>query len=213
MSQNPRNKPPIRKVPYAPAPPRVSPPASVSEPEVEEFDYEYEPEYSGSYDYPESYQGSKPANKPGKASKSAARGVGQRDYRAPSPPSKRDPYPYILGGVIGALVVGLMALTYLLVTGNRSAPANPSSNPANNSSSNHPVQQAGGTTVEPVRMPIAEFKALYDDPAKRPLIIDVRAADRYAEGHIEGAVNIPDPETETRLAEYPKDKQIILYCQ
>lgn len=67
--------------------------------------------------------------------------------------------------------------------------------------------------IEPIRMPVEEFMKLYNDPANRPLIVDVRAKAAYDEGHIAGAVSIPDPETESRLSEYPKDKLVIAYCQ
>ncbi len=207
MSQNPRKKTPVRKVASAPTP----------QPEVEDFEYEEEEqEYESGPDYQESRPVSKPANRSARTSRSDApeRGqIKQKNYRAVSAPPKRDLYPYILGSVIGAAVIGLLGLAYLLGTGNRSAPTSTVNNPVNANSGSQPTQPPGSTTVEPVRMPMADFKALYDDPAKRPLIVDVRANDRYAEGHIDGAVNIPDAETEKRLAELPRDKPIILYCQ
>ena len=67
--------------------------------------------------------------------------------------------------------------------------------------------------AEPVRMPVEEFIVLYGDPAKRPIIVDVRSKAAYDEGHIAGAVSIPDAETESRLSEFPKDKLIVAYCQ
>jgi hypothetical protein len=72
---------------------------------------------------------------------------------------------------------------------------------------------AAAVIIEPERMPIEEFIALYADPAKRPIIVDVRTAQSYAEGHIAGAVSIPDAETESRLNELPKDRLIVAYCQ
>ena len=64
-----------------------------------------------------------------------------------------------------------------------------------------------GEIIEPIRMSMDDFLALYNDPANRPLIWDVRDRD-YDEGHIAGAVNIPREETESRLNEFPKDKLI-----
>jgi len=58
-----------------------------------------------------------------------------------------------------------------------------------------------------------EFKALYDDPAKRPLILDVRAKDAFDAGHITGAISFPESDVDARVAELPKDKLIIAYCQ
>ena len=63
------------------------------------------------------------------------------------------------------------------------------------------------------RMALADFKALYDDPAKRPLIIDVRAKENYDQGHITGAINIPESDLDARVKEVPKDKLVIAYCQ
>lgn len=47
------------------------------------------------------------------------------------------------------------------------------------------------------------------------LIIDVREPQEYSRGHIEGAVNIPPAElinNSPKLANIPKDTEIILYC-
>jgi len=44
------------------------------------------------------------------------------------------------------------------------------------------------------------------------IMLDVRTAEEYAEGHIKGAVLIPVQVLETRLSEVPKDKQVYVYC-
>ena len=44
------------------------------------------------------------------------------------------------------------------------------------------------------------------------IFLDVRSEDEYNSGHILGAVFIPVSELEGRLAEVPKDKPIIAYC-
>ena len=45
-------------------------------------------------------------------------------------------------------------------------------------------------------------------------LVDVRSADEYAAGHIEGAVNIPVGELEAREAEVgPKDVPVVVYCR
>jgi len=128
-----------------------------------------------------------------------------------------------MGGVIGALVVGLMMVMFLI--GSSTSGGNPGNNPSGAGittlpQATNPQAQAtsanpvvGPTQIEAIRMPIEEFMTLYSDPAKRPIIVDVRTKQAYDEGHIAGAVSIPDPETETRLAELPKDRLIIAYCQ
>ena len=144
-----------------------------------------------------------------------------RRYAPPPPPPRRDPFPFLMGGIIGALVVGLMVVVFLLTSNN----GNGGNNNNNNSSAgvvNTPipasdVSGAIGTlppTEEPApRMPMEQFKALYDDPAKRPFIVDVRPKASYDEGQIVGAVSIPEAEVDARIAEFPKDRLIVAYCQ
>ena len=43
-------------------------------------------------------------------------------------------------------------------------------------------------------------------------IVDVRPPEVYAQGHIEGAVNIPATQIRARYQELPKNKPIMVYC-
>jgi rhodanese-related sulfurtransferase len=43
--------------------------------------------------------------------------------------------------------------------------------------------------------------------------IDVRDAQDYKRGHVNGALGIPLSEIESRINEIPKDKEIVLYCE
>jgi rhodanese-related sulfurtransferase/predicted transcriptional regulator len=45
------------------------------------------------------------------------------------------------------------------------------------------------------------------------VLVDVRPAEEYAAGHIEGARSIPITELERRLAELPEDAEIVAYCR
>jgi rhodanese-related sulfurtransferase len=45
------------------------------------------------------------------------------------------------------------------------------------------------------------------------VVVDVRPAEEYAAGHIEGARSIPLAELEQRLAELPDDADIVAYCR
>ncbi len=45
------------------------------------------------------------------------------------------------------------------------------------------------------------------------VLVDVRPAEEYAAGHIEGARSIPLEELEQRLAELPDDAEIVAYCR
>jgi len=47
------------------------------------------------------------------------------------------------------------------------------------------------------------------------LLVDVRTADEYKQGHLDGAKLIPVKEVENRLAEFGEDKSwpIVVYCK
>lgn len=49
----------------------------------------------------------------------------------------------------------------------------------------------------------------------KPLLIDVRSADEYAQGHIPGAINIAHSEMQNSLAQLgsSKDIDVVLYCR
>jgi ArsR family transcriptional regulator len=44
-------------------------------------------------------------------------------------------------------------------------------------------------------------------------VLDVRPADEFALGHVPGAVNIPFPDLEARLAELDPKQEIVAYCR
>jgi phage shock protein E len=44
-------------------------------------------------------------------------------------------------------------------------------------------------------------------------VLDVRTPQEYAEGHVPGAVNVPHDQLASRLAEVPKDKDVVVYCR
>jgi rhodanese-related sulfurtransferase/DNA-binding MarR family transcriptional regulator len=49
--------------------------------------------------------------------------------------------------------------------------------------------------------------------AKTAVVLDVRPEDEFARGHVAGAVNIPLDELKRRLAELPRDQEIVAYCR
>ena len=127
---------------------------------------------------------------------------------------KRDPFPYVMGGLIGALVVGLMLAVFLLTSNNRgTAPQQGSTNTGNGQASGGQAAPTIAPATEAGRMSMDEFKALYDDPAKRPVILDVRTKEIYDQGHITGSISFPEADVDTRVSELPKDKLIVAYCQ
>ena len=56
-----------------------------------------------------------------------------------------------------------------------------------------------------------ELRALAGGEAP-PLVIDVRGAAEYAEGHVDGAINIPLGQLERQLASIPRDRLVVTYC-
>ncbi len=48
---------------------------------------------------------------------------------------------------------------------------------------------------------------------EKPLLLDVRTPSEYAAGHIPDAVNVPVDELRARLAEVPKGRPVVAYCQ
>jgi len=58
--------------------------------------------------------------------------------------------------------------------------------------------------------PLADWKELLPDSA---VLVDVRDADEFEEGHIPGAINLPLNKLRTRLNELPRDRELWLYCR
>lgn len=78
-------------------------------------------------------------------------------------------------------------------------------------SAKDPINLAGMSASNSMRgdAPIASWSKLN---ANGFLLLDVREADEYQQGHIPGAKNIPLGELRRRLSELPFDREIRLYC-
>ncbi len=59
------------------------------------------------------------------------------------------------------------------------------------------------------------FDNLKDKVSKGAILVDVRSPQEFNEGHLNGAINIPEYEIRKRIMnEIPKlNQQIVLYCQ
>jgi len=67
----------------------------------------------------------------------------------------------------------------------------------------------------PVKGDIAAATQAWEMIANGALLIDVRSAEEYAQGHIEGSINIPHTEVD-RLAELIGDdlaRPVVVYCR
>jgi phage shock protein E len=48
---------------------------------------------------------------------------------------------------------------------------------------------------------------------KGATLVDVRSAEEYAGGHVEGAINVPVAELGGKMGQIPKDRAVVVYCQ
>lgn len=74
---------------------------------------------------------------------------------------------------------------------------------------------AGALAAEPVLVQVSQ-EALLERQQKgdeATYVLDVRSPEEYASGHVPGAVNIPYDQIASRIAEVPKDKDVVLYCK
>ena len=78
-----------------------------------------------------------------------------------------------------------------------------------------PVAPAPASAAAAAVAPMSQ-EALLEHQSRHPdhlLVLDVRTPQEYAEGHVPGAVNVPYDQLASRLAEIPKDKDVVLYCK
>ena len=62
------------------------------------------------------------------------------------------------------------------------------------------------------KIPEAELKQLIEANDPDLFLVDLRAPEDYAAGHIAGAQNIPFQQVGINLNKFPKDKTIVVYC-
>jgi NADPH-dependent 2,4-dienoyl-CoA reductase/sulfur reductase-like enzyme/rhodanese-related sulfurtransferase len=82
-------------------------------------------------------------------------------------------------------------------------------------SAKDPVNVAGFVAAGLLRgdHPQRDVEEVIRPAANAPLLLDVRTATEFAAGHIPGAMNIPVDELRARLAEVPRDRSVVTYCQ
>jgi rhodanese-related sulfurtransferase len=64
----------------------------------------------------------------------------------------------------------------------------------------------------PGEISIEAFKAVAEKGAPDKIILDVRDVDESMNGMLKGAINVPASQIKSRLADIPKDKEIITHC-
>lgn len=182
MSEPPRRRPSQQPRPEGSRQPR----------RPNEYEYDYEDE-----EYEEQPVRRRSGAPPPPPRRSGGPYYQQRPRYSGAPP-QRDWFPYIMGGLLGAMVVGLGLVVLLLLNQNNGTTVIP-----------------GGPTesATPPRVAMDEFKKLYDNPSTRPMVIDVRAVEAYNEGHIEGALSMPEIEIDALVDKIPRNSLVIAYCQ
>lgn len=68
---------------------------------------------------------------------------------------------------------------------------------------------SGSVPSGPARVTGAEARQIV---AGGGLLVDVRTEEEFADGHIEGARNIPVDRIRSEMGNLPKDKPIVVYC-
>lgn len=84
--------------------------------------------------------------------------------------------------------------------------------PSTNAPAVAPAQSAAPASA----VPLVGQDALLERQARHDaslFLLDVRTPEEYAQGHVPGAVNIPHDQVASRLADIPKDKDVVLYCR
>ena len=71
----------------------------------------------------------------------------------------------------------------------------------------------GATPSNPSQLTGDEYKKRFVETNTPHLLVDVRTAAGFTEGHIKGARNLPVQEMERKMRELPTDKAVILYCR
>ncbi|MFW6346999.1 MAG: ArsR/SmtB family transcription factor [Cyclonatronaceae bacterium] len=62
-------------------------------------------------------------------------------------------------------------------------------------------------------MSIQELARLLEQPSSDIVLLDVRPAEEYRQGHIKNAISIPADKLRERLHQLPADKSIVAYCR
>ena len=93
--------------------------------------------------------------------------------------------------------------------GPKEMPSNVGEDSAQPDESGKPAPEGKYNKISP-----KEAKAMMDEKSSY-IVLDVRTTEEFAEGHIDGAILIPDYEIESRAAEMLTDKEALMfvYCR
>lgn len=126
----------------------------------------------------------------------------------PGRPTRRGPDNFALGLIAVSLAGAILVI--LFVAGQRGTTnVTPANDPSASATQSAVAFYEQASTVQT----ITAQEAVALSAANNARFIDVRVNTEYAKQHIKGAVNIPHTEVQARLSEFPKEGNVILYCQ
>jgi rhodanese-related sulfurtransferase len=144
----------------------------------------------------------------------------QRGYQRGYGNQRRGLDPFAMGLIIVTTLAVVLVILFIALQGSNNTGAGSSNSAANsNSGSGSPTPNWTQTTVAfstqtapdiLPRITIQEAKALYDGGNIK--IVDVRLKNLYDQGHIKGAVNVPEAEVGSHIKDLPKQGNLVLYC-
>lgn len=73
-----------------------------------------------------------------------------------------------------------------------------------------PLGAACAADEAPILVPSELAQRLASDAP--PVVLDVRTDAEWNEGHIAGAIHVPVDEIEARMAEVPRDRDVVVHC-
>ena len=133
----------------------------------------------------------------------------------PGRPTRRNRDMFGIGLIAATAALALFVVAYLLSRPpTASAPqeqGNPTAAPVVGAAATETTMAFATEAANAPRITAQEAIAMHQ--ANSATFIDVRPKEQYATQRIKGAKNIPYTDVATRVAEFPRDGTVILYCQ
>jgi hypothetical protein len=145
---------------------------------------------------------------------------------APGRPRRRGPDTFGIALITISTAFVIVFMVFLGTQGNTATTTTTTIATPDTSSANNPAATAAPSSDAQATQTMVAFTAetaglprITPEEAKPSImagqvkLIDVREKTIYTTEHITGAINIPYTEAQTRVSEFPKTGNIILYCQ
>jgi Rhodanese-like domain len=138
----------------------------------------------------------------------------QSRRRGQAPTRKRkgrqESVPLIIPIMAGLVVLVIIGGAVLSIEGQGSRT---SAMPGESSTPKDTLQAQPTSSIPNPNVPRISLQEAQDKlRGDQAVLIDVRSKSSYDKAHAAGALSIPEEEIDARLAELPRDKEIILYC-